>query len=234
MLRSTDLKGFSAWTVFLLIGILLSACTVTTTGSRIPLSQANLAKIRKLGILVKQEGELSVRLQREKLTAGLAQISPLAAVVEAGVRGSRDRKLEQEFKPIVGPYDPRELLDEKLRHHMTLAQVFNTVVSTQVEDRNVLKAQGFDGVLAVNLREWGLRLCPGSGPEEQVQVGLNANSRMFLLEDGRPVWEHDALYLYGTCRSLEDFRSQHGVLKAVLSEAIENLSVKIVNEIRFP
>ena len=65
MLRKSELLANCSWMLFLFIGLVLSSCT-TTTGNRIPLSKANLAKIKRIGILVKTEGDFSTRVSRDK------------------------------------------------------------------------------------------------------------------------------------------------------------------------
>lgn len=234
MVGKIDVMHSYSWTVFLLIGILLSSCT-PTTGTRIHLAQTNLAKIKRIGILVKKEETFSVRLSREKMTnVGAAFFGLIGAAIEAGAAASADAKLEEELKPIVGDYDPEKLMDERLHHYLKLAQVFDTVVTVDVEDHEAQKEQGLDGVLEITLKEWGVRLCLDVASREQVQGGVNMQGRMLLVEDGSAVWEHDELYLDGECHRVEDFRSREGLLKDALSRTIDNLSGKIVNEILFP
>lgn len=223
-----------SWVFFLLIGLLVSACT-PTTGTHILLNQSNLTKIKTIGIIVKKEEDFSVRLSREKTTAtGAVLFGLIGAAVEAGARSSADIQREEKFKPLVGDYDPQKLMDERLHHYLQLAKVFNTVISIDDPDHKVLKGKELDGILEVTLKEWGLRLCLNPGSQEQVQVGVSVHGRMFLLEDGSSVWERDELYLNGECHPVENFRSHEGLLKDGLSRTIDNLSGKIVNEIRFP
>ncbi|MFQ5542039.1 MAG: hypothetical protein ACE5E2_04350 [Candidatus Binatia bacterium] len=233
--RRSQIRGaVESWAVFLLIGLLLSSCTATT-GTRIPLSQPNLTKIKTIGIIVKKEEEFSVRLSREKMTGtGAILFGLIGAGIEAATRASADEKLEEKLKPIVGDYDPTKLMDERLHLYLQSAKVFSTVVSIDVEDRDVLKGKALDAFLEVMLKQWGLRLCLSPGSGEQVQVGLNVHGRMFLLQDGSTVWERDELYLDGECHAVGDFRSREGLLKDVLARAIDNLSGRIVNNILFP
>ena len=127
-------------------------------------------------------------------------------------------------------FDPKKQMEERLHHYMQIANVFTTID----EDTNALEGEKLDAVLEVTLKEWGLRLCTGSGSSKQVQVGLDVHGKMLSLEDHSTVWERNELYLDGECYSLEDFRYREGLLESVLTRAIDNLSGKIVNEICFP
>jgi len=230
----SDLEHYCSWLTFLLIGFLLSSCT-PTTGTRISLTQPNLAKIKKIGILVKKEESFSVRLSREEGTnVGAAVLGLVGAGIEAGVRSSADTRLEEELKPILGDYDPQKLMEEKLYQYIQATKVFNPVAGINVEDRNLQRETGLDGILEVTLKEWGLRLCLGPRPGEQVQVGFSVHGKMYVVEQGSTVWERNELYLDGKCHPLGDFRSRGSLLKDAISRSIDTLSGRIVNYIVFP
>ena len=237
MLRKSELVAICSWMLFLFIGLVLSSCT-TTTGNRIPLSQANLTKIKRIGILVKTEGDFSVRVSRDSSngmggsTGGLLGLVGYAigSSIEEEVRSYVDRKLHEELKPKLGDFDPKKLMEERLHHYMQLTKVF----VTKNIDQNVLEGKKLDGVLEVTLKDWGFRssTCPDSTKE--IQVGLEVQGSMLLLEDQSTVWERNQLYLDGECYSLEHFRNREGLLEDVLTRAIDNLSSKIVYEICYP
>lgn len=230
----SDLEHYYPWLTFLLIGFLLSSCT-PTTGTRVSLSQSDLAKIKRIGILVKEEESFSVRLSREEATnVGAAVLGLVGAGIEAGIRSSADTKIEEELKPILGNYDPKKLMQEKLYHYIEATRVFSPVTGIDVEDQNLVKGTGLDGLLEVTLKQWGLRLCLGPRPGEQVQVGLSVHGKMYELERGNTVWERNELYLDGKCYPLGDFRSRGSLLKDAISRSIDTLSGRIVNYIVFP
>lgn len=230
----------NCWVVFLSFALLVSSCT-PTTGTRIALSQTNLTKLKAIGVIVKADESFSVRLSREEMTgtgavlgSGFGIVGALVGTaIEAGGRHSADTHLEEQFKPLLSDYDPTNQLNEKLRHYLRLAAPFKAVPITGAEDTTMLKETQPDGVLEVTLREWGLRRCVGPA-RENVQVGLNIHGRVFLREEGATVWERDELYLDGRCHSSQDFRSKEGLLRDLLTAAIDNLSGKIVNDILFP
>jgi hypothetical protein len=149
---------------------------------------------------------------------------------EAAQRRSTDQGIEEQFKAVVGNYDPQKELAEKLRYHLQSAKLFTEVLVVEPQDDSLAKGTGSGGLLKATLREWGLRRCVG--PQENVQVGLNVKGEL-LLEGGSAIWERDELYLDGTCRPWRDFLSD-ALLKDALARAIDNLAGKITNELLFP
>lgn len=224
----------SSCLVFLLSVIFFLSCT-TTTGTKSSLNQNTLSKINKIGITVKSENDFSVRLSRDKMTnVGTALFGLVGLAVEAGVRAGTDQELENEFRPKVGNFNPAKHMNEKLLHYLQLAKVFRVVERVNVKDHSELKGKDFDAILNVAIKEWGLRLCVGTDKKEQLQAGIDIHGKVLLLEGGNTLWERNELYLDGECYSLEEIRSHDGIIENILDRAVDNLSGKIVNEIRFP
>ena len=225
--------------ILFLCGFFISDCT-PMTGSRVVTSRTDIAKIKTIGITVKKDENFSVRLSREEFSAtGLVagQIllglpgALLGTGIEAARRNSADLAIEEQFKPLLGNYDPQKEMGQKMLHHLQPTKQFTEVVIIDAQDDSSPRGRELDSLVEVTLREWGLRRCVG--PEQNVQIGLNINGKL-LLKSGSTIWERDELYLDGTCRPWGDFLSHEGLLKGALANAIENLSGKIANEILFP
>ena len=216
----------------LLIGLVLSSCR----GKEIPLVEGNWAKIKRIAILVKGEGDFSVRLSREKMSASLNEYANLDApglvlwAMEAGVRSAADQRKTDKLKPKADDFDPKAVMEERLNHYMKLANVF----TTQDEEGKLLEGRKLDAILEITLKGWDLRLCAAPGSQKRVQVALDVHGRILLLEDRRTAWERNEFYLDGECYSVEDFLYREGLLKAVFIRALDNLSAKIVDEVCFP
>lgn len=164
-------------------------------------------------------------------SAILGVVAVAGAISSMKELSSKDAQLEAEFKPTVGDYDPRKRMGERLRYHLEVGKFLVTVLSSEIENRNILKGKKFDAVLQVTLKEWGLRPCMAAG---EAQVGVNVHGRVFLLEDGGTVWEREELYRDGECHPLEALRSREGPLDGILTRTIDNLAGKLANEILFP
>jgi len=223
----------AACSSFLLL-FLLSSCT-PTTGTKVLVDRSSLTKLQRLGITVTRDEDFSVRIAREQTTnIGAAFGGLLGAGIEAAARSSTDTQYTEPFKPVLSAYDPARLLTEGLLRNLQSEQVFPTVVHVPAEEKNAAQGKGLDGILEMTFKQWGLRLCRGPHTEEKVQVGFQVEGRIVAVAKGETVWERHELYLDGECRPLEELRSQEGLLVNVLSRAIDHLSGKMVNEIRFP
>ncbi len=187
---------------------LLSSCT-PTTGTKVPVDRSSLTKLQRVGITITVDEDFSVRISREKKTnIGAAFGALLGAGIEAAARSNTDAQYAERLKPMLGAYDPAKLLAEGLLQQFERDQVFPTVVSVPAEEKNAVRGRGLDAVLAITLKQWGLRVCHGSNTEEKVQAGLYVEGRIVSGERGEMVWERHELYLDGECRTLEELRSQ--------------------------
>jgi len=212
----------------------LSAC-MATTGTRIPAGEYQLSKITKIGISAKKEEEFSLRMSREQMTNTGTVLGGLVGFgIEAGIRSSADATLEDGLKPLVGDFDPTQVLTDKLLRRMQSASVFKQVLPVKSEDERSLKENALDGLLEVTLTQWGLRLCSSTVSGEQVEVALTVHGKVILLGNGNTVWERDEVYREGSCHPVSKFQSQDSYIRQALSGAIDNLAGKIVNDILFP
>lgn len=216
---------------------LFSSCTATTatTGTKVLVDQSRLNKLQRLGVTVTKGEDFSVRIAREKMTSvGVAFLGLLGAGIEAAARSSTDAEYTEPFKPVLIAYDPSVLLTEGIIRNLQSEQAFPTVVRVPAEEKNTVQDKGIDGILQIAFKEWGLRLCPSPNTDERVQVGLQIEGRIVTVAKDEILWERNELYLDGECHPIAELRSQKGLLVEILSRAIDHLSGKIVNEIRFP
>ncbi len=223
-----------AFVMSLLVVLILPACT-TTTGTRLSASQGDLQKIKKLGTVVKSEQAFSVRVAREKMSnTGVVFGGLLGAGIEAGIRSAADSKQEDELKPVLADFDPTRLLAEQLTNALRAQPAFRTADTANTSDPSVLKPEGFDSLLEVTLKEWGLRVCSTSDNTENVQAGYSIHGQLLLLDSSSPIWERFEVYLDGECYPVEVFRYRDGLLRTALSGAAEGLARRVVNDLVFP
>jgi hypothetical protein len=219
----------------LLLGLVLSSCR----HKQIPLTEGSLAKTKRIGILVKTEGDFSVQASRDKMKTHFFEKSrffrktwkgPEWLYIENKVRAEIDQRTTDKVKPIADDFDPKAVMEERLNHYIKLANVF----TTQDEEGKPLEGRNLDAILEVTLRSWDLRSCTAHNSKGRVQAGLGVAGRMFSLEDRSTVWQFNEFFLDGECYSLEDFLYREGLLKAVFMRTLDNLSAKIVDEICSP
>jgi hypothetical protein len=208
---------------------MLSSCT-PTTGNKVAVNQTEVAKIKSIGVVVKKEEGFSVRLSREEMTnAGGAMLGLIGVGIEAGMRRSSDKGLEEQFKPIVGDYAPENPLSERVIFHLQTSGSMNSFAFRDTEEAS---RKNVDAILELTVREWGLRRCPGTAAET-VQPGFNVNGKLYRKDDRRVLWEREEIYLNGDCRPWPAFKSDT-LVKDTLPAVIDNLATKLVYEIVFP
>ena len=230
----------SASLPFLLSFFWLIACT-PTTGTYVPLGQAHIESVKKIALMVKDEGGFSVRLSREEMTStgpaiGYFLFGVVGAIagqaIEAGQKQAADTEIEEKFKSMTEKVGFQELLSERLRHYLKGSRSFEAVQISEAGTDQMSQNIQPDGTLIVTVMDWGLRRC--LGPEEgKVQVGIDVKGKI-LTADETTVWERDELYLEGDCRSWKEFLSNEELFKERLIQATDNLAGRIVNEILYP
>ena len=243
----------------LLLVYLLSACTAP--GTKVQVDRSSLTKMQRLGVTVTRDEEFSVVLSRDQplppqlsrgasssvgnalgFPAGLLLI--LVDVTVSAIHRTNlsniDAKHTERLKPALGAFDPGRLFTEGLLRHFHSEQRFPALVNVSAEEKSGALDRGLDGILEISLKHWGLRRC-GSvdrttfkvDPNEKLQVSFYLKARIVSVAKAETVWERHELYLDNECRTLED-RAPAGILVNDLSRAIDYLSGKMANEIRFP
>lgn len=216
----------------LLVGLLTLACT-PKTGTRASLRPGDLERVHTVGIRVNVERGFSVRVSREQMTnTGAIAGGFIGDMVEKSIRASYDRRLEDELQPALGVFEPGRVMRARLHEYLQRAGVATQTEPAQ--DSPPSAAHVLDAVLKVTIRDWGFQLCPGPGSAERLQAAISMHGQLVLLPDGRTVWERDELYLHGEGRAAYDLRTETGLLTSVLTQAVDTLSGRIVNDILFP
>ena len=218
-----------------LLSMLLSACT-TTTGTRVQLTESQLKGIQTLGVYVQTNHQFSVRMAREEMTDTGALLGGLiGAGIESGVRDSQDKRRETALLPLSQRFDLRQTVADDLQKYLTAINLFTTVRPVDTDKWDALRANGVDAVLNVNLGQWGLIVCNSAGgKDKRTQVGIEAHEELLDLSSGKIIWERNEDYLDGDCRVFDDFESQSNLLTSLLGTAVDNMTGRIANEIRYP
>jgi len=209
---------------FLSILLILSSCAKTRTIT--PITQSNRSKIKKIAILVEADDEFSISVSKEKrrfyslilelgcrsgasggsgyAAAGAAVFCGFAAVatligaaIEEPIRSHIDEKHEEVLEAKLTHFHPGELMTEKLKNYLELSNAGFTAEIPEVNSPSILKAKGFDSVLEVNLKEWGLTLCPiASSPDldpEEREILTQWGKYALKVSSGQFLYSEDAL-----------------------------------------
>lgn len=206
-----------------------TACTAKTGTTRLPTAD-ELARAKSIAVSVQVAESFSVRQSREDDTnTGAAMFGLVGVLVESGVRAGQDASSAKSVAGGLGDFDPKAALAERIVAAFKDARAAGV---TSDPSRAALQQQGFDSVLEVTIREWGLRLCNGAGPQT-VQGGYAVEARLRMLDSSELIWQRTDLYLDRECQSVEAFQSAE-LLRSVLARGVDSAAKRIVNDILFP
>ena len=201
---------------FLSLLLILSSCAKTRTIT--PLTQSNRSNVNKIAIFVEADEEFNVSVSREKnysvgilsgVDAGMGGVFLIPLVIVWGlteyvIRRHIDEKHEESLEAKLTHFHPGELMTEKLQNYLELSNAGFTAEIPEVNSPSMLKAEGFDTILEVTLKEWGLTLCPIASspdldPEEREiltqwgKYALKVSSGQFLYSEDAPHFKQEEL-----------------------------------------
>ena len=206
----------------------------------------SVAKLQRLEISVTKGEEFSVSLARESELlpgGGPPMIGPMAlfalpvlvaATAVAVTRAAADAKHAEQLKPLLAGYDPAGAFADALVKNLRSERGSPIVVRVSAHDGNAAQRSDVDGTLYVDLKQWGLRRCESVNIGEGLQAGFYIETRMVSASSGNTLWNRNEYYVDGQCRRAVDFRVEDGSLVKALTQAVDHLSGKMANEIRFP
>jgi len=99
----------------------------------------------------------------------------VAVLPEYGIRSHLDEKHKESLESKLIQFHPGELMTEKLINYLELSNAGFTAEIPEVNSPSLLKAEGFDTILEVNLKKWEFKLCP-----KTAQSHLNPEEREVL------------------------------------------------------
>lgn len=235
----------------LMLVCLLSSCA--TPGTKVQVDRPGLTQLKRLGVTVTKGEEFSVVLARDQplppqlsryangLGAMLLAIADLAVyAVHTSSMSGIDARHASQLEPALGNFDVVKRFTEGVMRILPAEARSPAFVKVSTEDKSEFVSGGLDGTLEIKLKYWGLRRCGAvasttfkPNPDDKLQVFFYITARIVPAAKTEPVWERQEFYVDNECRTLEE-RSAEGTLAADLSRAIDYLSGKMVNEIRFP
>jgi len=110
-----------------------------------------------------------------------------------------------------------------------------------------LKSEGFDTILEVDLKYWGIVECIISiqsilskeitlkqaflSMDNLVKARITTSGRMHSIDNKSIVWEREEIYKGKECYELKELEKQPELLADILTKSIQNLAENTVNEI---
>jgi len=143
------ISGRSLYFLFFL-SILLLLSSFTKAGTIAPLTQSNLSKIKKIAIFVTEDEEFDFDLETQWRPPDNSIIDILGTFKQFYQQEKFEESLEAKLPK------PSSIMADKLKHSIELSDARVTAEIPDIKSRSMLKARGFDAILEVNLKDWGL------------------------------------------------------------------------------
>jgi hypothetical protein len=216
-----------AWCI--LVVLALSGCASTLEG---PQSKAAIDRLQVIRVEVQQDESFSVRKSRnERSPLVIPLFGLIGAGIEAAARSSSDSSLADTFTSTLIAFNAKQILEGKLQEQLIQSKRF-AVTSLALKDEST--SGDIEGLLQVEMDEWGLRPCLAGQSDERMQVFAKAEGTLKSLPDKTMLWSKDVTHLEQDCHALEDLRDKPGLLSSILSRSFEGLAGKIVSDVLYP
>lgn len=226
--------------IFVLSLFSCATTNVITTGTKGQLTSENKNKIKRIGIVIKQEKDFNFTSEILNMS-NASQWAPglLGKVVrdaERQNRGEYDKEQAEALKPLHKQYDLSTNFQAKLSEYAMQAELFNDIVNINEDDIKNPKIKNIDAVLQVIVREWGLRRC--TDPEKHLkgylELELDINAKIFSIDSfDNEIWSMDELYVSGKKYLIDEIYNNPIILKNLLDYGINELSKEIINKILY-
>ncbi|MGB7293317.1 MAG: hypothetical protein WBD99_14175 [Thermodesulfobacteriota bacterium] len=161
-----------------LITAITASCATTKTKTKTPLTQSNRLKIKNMAILVEADKDFNVSVEKHRRniwaemypsTSTMTGFDPftffaqLALMIPATIveidKYHDDKKHEEALESELVQFSPDEIMSDRLQHYLASSDAGFTAEVTRVKSPDVLKANGFDTILEVNLRGFEVEPC---------------------------------------------------------------------------
>jgi len=151
---------------FLSILLILSSCAPKSR-TITPLSQSNRSNIKKIAILVEADEEFNVSIEKYRTNiwaeSGSGTIFDLVLLIPAIIveidKHYSDKKHEEVLESKLVQFSPDEIMSDRLKHYLVSSDAGFSAEVTKVKSPDVLKANGFDTILEVNLTGFEVEPC---------------------------------------------------------------------------
>jgi len=242
--------------IFIIIITFLAYSCAPKSRTITPLTQSNRSKIKKIAVVVNVDEEFNVSV--EEYGSSPSSFYPhdimIHLIIDSITVHYLNEKHEEILESKLIQFLPDELISDRLKHYLESSNAGFTAEISKVKSPSILKAKGFDTILEVNLKEWGIVRCKATFPifgkkvkvekyhrssfwsgewikPKIVRARIKLSGRMISIEDSSTVWEREELYMDETCYYLVDLKSQPELLVDMLTRAIQNLAENTVNEV---
>jgi hypothetical protein len=185
-----------------------------------------IEKLKSVRVQVEGDDGFSVKKSRTQMSPIGPMFGLIGAGIEAAARASSDSGLADTYAENLKNFHVKEVLKKHLQYQLT--QVNRAAADAAAPSDNA------DGVLIVDLDEWGLRPCQSGKNDESMRVFVKAEGKLDTLQGESTLWSKQVTHTEQECHLLEKYHDESGLLVESLSRSMERLADKIVNEVLYP
>lgn len=209
----------------------VSACGPVHTAIR-P-SAADIGAIRKLALVVTDEGSFTVIRERAKATAAPAVLFGLVgAAVASAHNQALDSREAEALAPQLSGFSARSTLRESFVRTLKESGRL-TDVHVLEKEPDATESRNYDALIAVRIKDWGLRL-PAPTGSEQLAAFVEFQATMVRPTTRETLWdEHDTVLGQGRY-GLGAYREDTNLLRRELNEAIEGAGYRMAVHLLYP
>ena len=169
------------------------------------------------------------------------------AILYSVVSHYQNERLEESLEPDLIQFEPDELMSQKLKNYLESSNAGFTAEITTDKSTDILKSEGFDTILEVDLKYWGVVECIISiksilseeitlkqaflSRDNLVKARIRTFGRMLSIDNESIVWEREDNYIDDECYKLKDLETQPELVVDILARSIQILAENTVNEI---
>jgi len=242
-------------TLIFVIAALISASCAKSTRTITPLTQSDRSKIKKIAIFVDVDEEFDASVESLPLEGPNIIGILIFSIIGYFITEHQNKKHENIFKEQLTEFHIDELFSDRLKYYLESSNAGFTAEVSDIKSADTLKAKGFDTILEVNLKEWGIVHCtaatftfPGqkkvkveeyedssfwdklNKSNKLIRSRIKLSGKILSIDDNNTLWEREELYTDNTCNYLEDVKSHPELLVNMLTRSIQSLAENTVKE----
>jgi hypothetical protein len=212
-------KGCLCWVLLLV----LPSCASRLEAHKM---KHEIEKLKSVRVQIEGDDGFSVKKSRTQMSPIGPMFGLIGAGIEAAARASTDSGLADTYADHLKNFHAKEVLKKHLQYQLT--QVNRAAEGVSAPSDNA------DGVLIVDLDEWGLRPCQSGKNDDSMRVFVKAEGKLDTLPGESTLWSKQVTHTEHECHLLEKYHDESGLLTDSLSRSMEALADKIVNQVLYP
>lgn len=192
----------------------------------------NLANVRRVAVLVVEDGGFMVIKERAKATAtGFALFGVVGAAVSSMANRTMDSGEADKVRPGLAGFSPTSVLRESFVE--TLKSSGRVAVDVADSEAGLQALTGHDAIVRLTIKEWGVRL-PNPSISDQMAAFVAVQARMSRVGSQDMLWDEHEVALGRGRHELSQYQSDATLLRNELTETVHDAGYRLANHLIYP